>query len=156
MVVVTQEADVHVELLDELREYLLAHLGRGGRRGLHQSGGNGRDDQIQAAWHGLLPSGTDVPAGQLGGSPNQGMVVFKGCFPPINTNAHRKRPKFHGCLAGVSTRSRPPIAAAKPSMHRLLRRTATWSLTRQNVIRVQAARPRHSANIGIRLRRLSW
>ena len=50
VVMVTQEAGVHVELLDELCEYLLADLSRRGSGGLHQLGSNGGDDQVQAAW----------------------------------------------------------------------------------------------------------
>lgn len=56
-VVVVQEAGVHIELLDELREHRFADRACRGRRGLHQRGGDGGDHQVQAAWHGVLRYG---------------------------------------------------------------------------------------------------
>lgn len=76
--VVAQEAAVHIELLGELREYLFADRGRGGRRHLHQRGRDRRDHQVQAAWHGVLRYGARSrlgPAGRarafLNGSPGR-------------------------------------------------------------------------------------
>ena len=49
MVVVAQEADVDVEVLDEVGEDLLADLHRGSRIRRHQLGGDRRDQQVETA-----------------------------------------------------------------------------------------------------------
>ncbi len=54
VIVVAQEADVHLEVVNQVRQYPLTHLGRVGGTRRHQLGGDGGHDQFQAAWHVFL------------------------------------------------------------------------------------------------------
>ena len=51
MVVVAEKADVDIEVVDKVGEHVLTDPDGGRRVGRHQLGGDGGDDQIQAAGH---------------------------------------------------------------------------------------------------------
>ena len=71
VIVVAQEADVDIEVLDEVGQHPLTHLDRGGRVHRHQLGGDGRDDQLQAAWHVILRIGVSLRGDETRCSPRR-------------------------------------------------------------------------------------